>query len=170
MKKLFLSLSLIAPQAAFAATDQGVKGLIIDAHSIINILIGLVASCALLFFIWGLARFILHVGGDESAVEEGRNFMKWGLIGLFVMVSIWGIVNFLVDASGLNPGGVGPSRLPGQSVNDTINGGDTSGSVSPLRHIDNIAVVCGRGLSTNGVCIALSAHDRIGGYGFGFFL
>lgn len=93
-------LTLCTPVVALAA-GQGIKALIISAHNLINVLIGIVASCAFLFFLWGLAKFILHVNGDESAVEEGKAFMKWGIIALFVMMSIWGIVNFLISASGL---------------------------------------------------------------------
>lgn len=94
------ALTTLTPLVARAAA-QGVKALIISAHNLINVLIGIVASCAFLFFVWGLAKFILHVNGDESAVEEGKAFMKWGIIALFVMLSIWGIVNFLISASGL---------------------------------------------------------------------
>lgn len=122
-----VAIATFLPLVSFAQTQaRGIKGLIISVHDIINILIGIVASCALLFFIWGLAKFILHVSGDEGAVEEGKRLMKWGLMALFVMVSIWGIVNFLVDASGLGS----PGRFWGNSP-DPTNPGPGS-SVNPL--------------------------------------
>ena len=68
---------------------------------LVNILLDLIAaaipvmaSLALLAFFWGLAKFIFRLGGDEKALAEGKNLMKWGLIALFIMVSVWGILRF----------------------------------------------------------------------------
>ena len=68
--------------------------LISAVGSLVNQLIGVVGGLALLVFLWGLAKFIFHVGGDEKAVEEGKRVMKWGLLALFVGFSVWGIVIF----------------------------------------------------------------------------
>lgn len=79
---------------------------------LIMLAIPLVASLALLVFLWGLVKFIYRVGGDEKAVTEGKNLMIWGVIALFVMVSIWGIIRLLSGEFGftfgfpLLPGGV----------------------------------------------------------------
>jgi hypothetical protein len=39
-------------------------------------------------------RFVL-AAGDEKKVSAGKSLMFWGAIGLFVMVSVWGIVSIL---------------------------------------------------------------------------
>jgi hypothetical protein len=69
---------------------------------IVNIFIDLilmtipvVASLALLVFFWGLVKFIWNVSGDEKAITEGKSLMIWGIIALFVLVSIWGILRFM---------------------------------------------------------------------------
>jgi hypothetical protein len=67
---------------------------------LINTVIPVIASLALLSFIWGLAKFIGRVGGDEKAVSEGKSFMIWGIIALFVLVTLWGILGFLSDQFG----------------------------------------------------------------------
>lgn len=67
---------------------------------LISITIPVVAGLTLLVFFWGLVKFIMAVGGDEKAVSEGKNLMIWGIIGLFIMVSIWGILHFLTDQFG----------------------------------------------------------------------
>lgn len=56
--------------------------------------IPVVAGIALLVFFYGLGKFILNAGSD-SGRDEGKQVMKWGIISLFVLVSIWGIVAFL---------------------------------------------------------------------------
>ena len=66
-------------------------------------LIVLVASIALLLFFWGIAKFI-RAAGDEKAVDEGKRFMFWSVIALFVMASLVGLITFLQEASfGGNP-------------------------------------------------------------------
>lgn len=73
-----------------------------DLRSLVGIFIELILTAlpvvvglAFLVFTWGLAKFIFRVGGDEKAVLEGKNLMKWGLIALFIMISIWGILRFI---------------------------------------------------------------------------
>ena len=43
-------------------------------------------------------------GGNEQSVEDGKKLMLWGIIGLFVCVSMWGIVRILVDSFGFDGG------------------------------------------------------------------
>lgn len=62
--------------------------------NLINTALPVVAGLALLVFIWGLAKFIFRVGGDEKAIAEGKSLMIWGLIALFIMVSFIGIISF----------------------------------------------------------------------------
>ena len=62
----------------------------------ITITIGL----AIAFFFYGLAKYILNAG-DEEKKKEGKSIMIWGVIALFVMVSIWGIINVLADTFGV---------------------------------------------------------------------
>ena len=69
-------------------------------NAIINQAIPVVVSLAFLFFVWGLAKFIL-LSGDEKRHEEGRNIMIWGIIALFVLVSVWGIVNLVGNLTGI---------------------------------------------------------------------
>lgn len=111
MKKtiILVLILLMQPLIAFAQL-RGVKDLIAAAGGLINYLINVVIAIALLVFFWGLVKFIFRVGGDKDAVEEGRRLMVWGLITLFVMVSVWGIINFM--AAAVLPGGKPAPPLP----------------------------------------------------------
>lgn len=73
----------------------------------INLAIPVVMSIAALAFFWGVAKFIL-AAGDENAVKEGKQFMFWGIIGLVVMSSIFGIIALLAGDIG---GGLGIPQL-----------------------------------------------------------
>jgi hypothetical protein len=86
----FLVLPLIA-QAAVGSFQE----LLTAFGSIIAKLIPLAVGVALLFFFWGVAKTI-RGADNENTVAEGKRIMLWGIIALFVMVSIWGIVKFLI--------------------------------------------------------------------------
>ena len=62
---------------------------------LIQLTLPVLAGLSFLAFLWGLLKFIFRIGGDENAVTEGKNLMIWGLVGLTVMVSIYGILRFL---------------------------------------------------------------------------
>jgi len=71
---------------------KGLVGIFVD---LIRTALPVIAGLALLVFFWGLVKFIFRAGGDEKAVEEGKNLMKWGLIALFIMVSFLAILAFV---------------------------------------------------------------------------
>jgi len=88
----------------------GIKDLIVAVGGLINPLIVILVGVALLVFFWGLAKFIFRVGGDEKAVEAGKKLMLWGLLALFVMLSVWGIITFFQRELNLPIGGSSSSQ------------------------------------------------------------
>ncbi|MDB5204596.1 MAG: hypothetical protein JWP09_624 [Candidatus Taylorbacteria bacterium] len=58
--------------------------------AVVPFLIGL----GLILFLAGVIKFVSS-GDNEEARQGGRNMMLFGIISLFVMVSIWGFVNIL---------------------------------------------------------------------------
>jgi hypothetical protein len=89
---------------------QNLTELILVFVNLIRLLIPLVIALTLLSFMWGLAKFI-GKAGDSKSHEEGKNLMKWGLVGLFVMLSLFGILRFAYDDVGFN-GSLGIPLLP----------------------------------------------------------
>lgn len=55
---------------------------------------------ALLVFTYGLVKFIAKAG-DEGEVKKGRGIMTWGLLAMFVMFSVWGIIEFIGSELGI---------------------------------------------------------------------
>jgi len=78
------------------------QSLLIQTKILINLLFPVVGGLALLYFFWGLAKLVLNAG-DEKGREEGKQIMKWGIVALFVLVSIWGIVIFIQRTLGVTP-------------------------------------------------------------------
>ncbi len=82
----------VLPSIAFAAND--VLGIVATVGGLIKFETPIISELALLYFFYGLAKFILNAG-DEEKRAEGRSIMIWGIIALFVMVSVWGLVRIL---------------------------------------------------------------------------
>src|SRR3989344_3283344 len=104
MKKFIGAASLYAiPMLALAGNAADVsyfENLAGDFGNIIDILLPIVIALGLLFFFWGLATFIL-AAGDEEKREKGKKIMIWGIVALFAMVTVWGLVNFLNNILGI---------------------------------------------------------------------
>lgn len=102
--KISLAFVCVAiPVSAHAVETFGRSvDLIRGIKTIIGLLIPVAFALALLFFFWGMAKFVLKAG-EESGREEGKEIMKWGIIALFVIASIWGIVAFIQDELDIDP-------------------------------------------------------------------
>lgn len=66
---------------------------------VFNALIFLIISLALVYFLYGIAKYILRYG-DESARNESIRIMTHGLIALFVMFAVWGLTELVVSLIG----------------------------------------------------------------------
>ncbi len=67
---------------------------------ILNPLIVLLFAIALIVFLWGVFEFV-RKADDESAREEGRRSMMWGIIGMFIMFGVFGIIRILLTSVGV---------------------------------------------------------------------
>lgn len=110
MKKYFVAtLSFLALPLVAAAQELGnLADLIAALGDVVNIATPVIVGIALIAFFWGLAKFIFSAG-DEEKRESGKHIMIWGIVALFVMVSIWGIVRFIGDALDIEEGGEVPT-------------------------------------------------------------
>ncbi len=87
-----VSAAALAPFFAFAqGTPRNLQDLIGRFVEILGALIPLLFGIALIGFLWGVAITILQADNEEKR-KEGRQIMIWGIIGLFVMTAVWGIV------------------------------------------------------------------------------
>lgn len=95
MRNYILALLLIlAPSLVSAATISSLSGLADFFLTIARSLIPIFITLALVAFFWGIAKFILAAGNPEK-IEEGRKIIIYGVISLFVMITLVGILSFL---------------------------------------------------------------------------
>ena len=97
MKKIIGAVVLLTPGVAFALQDiTDVDSLSTRLLSIGNIISYILVSAAVLFIVYNVVWYL--VKGKDSAEKgtAGLNIL-YGISGLFVIVSIWGIVNILTN-------------------------------------------------------------------------
>ncbi len=108
-KTALISLSLFAAPllaAAQATTPaSGIMGLLNLIGTVINAVIPLLIGAALVVFFWGLVKYILN--------RKNKDLLYTGLIALFIMVSVWGIIRIAQSTLGLG----GTQTLPVPHVN-----------------------------------------------------
>lgn len=63
-------------------------------------IVPLIFTLAFLYFLWGMVMFIKGAD-DVKKREESKKFIYWGIIGLTVMVAVWGIVQIVTSTFGL---------------------------------------------------------------------
>lgn len=67
-------------------------------EQIINPLIFLLFALAFVYFLWGVFEFIQK----PEDHEKGRNTMLYGVIGMFIMVSVFGIMRLIANTIGVD--------------------------------------------------------------------
>jgi hypothetical protein len=67
----------------------------------VAILIPLIFAAAFVLFLWGVLKFMY--AADAAKKKESQKLIWYGLIGLFVMVSVWGILKIVGTTLGIDP-------------------------------------------------------------------
>jgi len=66
---------------------------------IINPLIVLLFALAVVFFIYGLAEYLLSPDNEEIR-KTSKSHMLWGIIGMFIMIAVFGIMGLILNTLG----------------------------------------------------------------------
>jgi hypothetical protein len=75
----------------------------------------LVLGAAVVFFLWNIFQVVKNAG-DEKELQKFKQKAVWGIVGIAVMVSMWGLVNFLTSSANLDNTTVPYPVLPNGST------------------------------------------------------
>src|SRR3989344_3291597 len=100
MKKFIYAVLAFAPVLAFAQNLDNVSRLVDSVSSIVGQVIPIMFALAIIYFFWGLIKFI-RSAGDPNAAAEGKGIMIYGVIAIAIMVSIYGLVAWLQGSFGV---------------------------------------------------------------------
>jgi hypothetical protein len=94
----YIITALLLPQQLFAAQPQNFAEVVGWAANFAALLIPFIIALTFLYIIWGLAKHWVIDGGSEESAQTGRMVLITGVIGLTVMVGIWGLVSLVRSA------------------------------------------------------------------------
>ena len=143
MKKIFniiISSIVLLPLSAFAQTVNPVTGavsinqggqatqvgtqltnIVKQFSNIANLVYGSLFVVALILFFWGVLQYLASSkSGDAAKQKEAYRYLGFGIIALTVMVSIWGIITFLLGSLGIDGGGSGGRLIPTAPVQSNV--------------------------------------------------
>jgi hypothetical protein len=125
--------------------------------TIVKALGTLFISGSVVAFFFGLMNFIWGMrNGDTKVITNGKDFMIWALVALFVMFSVYGIVKFfqgLVPGLNSNTISIPEIRYGGSSGSSATPGGQTGGTGSQTTSLKAVGEQCISGAEcTTGNC------------------
>jgi hypothetical protein len=93
MKKSLISISLIVNSVAITLADATTGNLILQntVKHVFSPLYQLAAATAVAYFLFGVAKFIYDLNDPEKKTL-GKSHLLWGMVGLFIILSIGGIL------------------------------------------------------------------------------
>ena len=90
--------SFVLPLSALAAITD-INSIFTFIKGVLNTVLPLIIALAVVVFVWGIFQYV--VAADEEKKKEAQSKIIYGVVGLFVMVSVWGLVNILVNTFGI---------------------------------------------------------------------
>lgn len=106
----FLALAQRTPVSCAGIGMGSIEGIICKIGDLLNIIIPIMIVLGVVFFIWGVVTFV--IGDDEEAKTKGRDRMIYGIIGLVVIVAMWGLVGVVRKTFGLEGSSAGAPATP----------------------------------------------------------
>ena len=84
---------ILVPAVAFAQAPQTFQELAADIVDILDASTAVLIIAGIVVYFYGISTNILSF--SEDGMEKVKAYFFWGIIVLFVMVSIWGILRLL---------------------------------------------------------------------------
>ncbi len=118
IKKVLIGAATFAlPAIAFAdpisvnvqggsSTNTLIQGILSIVKTTLDTIIPIVVVLGVVYFIWAVIQYVTVKDEEERGLA--RSHMIMGIIALFVIVSIWGLVGFLATTTGVGQGGTVP--------------------------------------------------------------
>lgn len=95
-----MSFLFTTAEAAVSSTNSTVNSIVSKiSANIITPIVEFLFVFAMLIFIWGIVGYIMG-GEDPERRKQGQSHILWGVVGMAIMVSVYGIVRFVFSSVG----------------------------------------------------------------------
>jgi len=87
-----------------------IPSLLCKISQLLNSVIPVLIALGVVYFVWGVVTYV--ISSDEEAKKTGRNRIIYGIIGLAVIIAMWGLVGILTKTFGLENSNNNVINLP----------------------------------------------------------
>ena len=109
MKRVTYALLVFAPVLALAQAPLTIVPFLANVNNLIlNPIIALLFGISFVYFAYGVVKFLQLDAADKSR-DEARSAILWGLVGMVIMFSVYGIIYFVLASFGLSKTDIGLS-------------------------------------------------------------
>ena len=88
------------PSVCTGGNITTIQSLICKLNEILGAVLPFLVALGVLYFVWGVITFV--ISSDEEAKKRGRDRIVFGIIGLAVIIGLWGLVRIVVNTFNLN--------------------------------------------------------------------
>lgn len=110
----FAALAQMAGNASCTTSTGGIaysagtaQYIICRIGNVLDVLIPILVVLGVVYFIWGVVQYV--ISSEEEAKQAGKMRMIYGIIGLVVIVAMWGLVGIVNNTLGLGVGTSAPA-------------------------------------------------------------
>lgn len=126
--KIGITVGILSPLAVLAA-GKDLKYLIDIVMTYIGYAVFFILALATIMFVWNVYKYFISSGDNAESKKEAGLYVMWSIVGFFVILSLWGLVNILLRTFNLDNNapttffGVFKPSIPGWTQNP---GGSTN--------------------------------------------
>lgn len=96
-----------------------IRDFLMESICLLRFIIPLLITLGVVFFIWGVIHYLLNPENSAKR-DEAKQYILWAIIGLFVIVSMWGLVQIFRATFGFS-GSSDNIVIPQLQVPSTVN-------------------------------------------------
>ena len=87
--------SIVSAQSSLVYSgSSGISGIFSWFGALLSTVLPLIIALAIVWFVYNVFRFTIQSSSDEDRAKAKTDIV-WGIVGIFVMVYVWGLVNVL---------------------------------------------------------------------------
>ncbi len=112
-------LSVFAVETSFLGQTSGLGGTALLFNGVLTWAVPTLIACAVVYFLYGVLMYVI-MGDDEEKKEKAKSTILYGIVGIFVMVSVYGLVRLVQSTFGV---GINDRAITPPDLSGVINGG-----------------------------------------------
>lgn len=88
---------------------DGLDYTICRLQGLLNSVVPLLITLGVVYLVWGIVQYV--IGDSDEAKTKGRDKIIYGIIGLVIIVGLWGLVYIVFNTFGLNRDNYAPTPM-----------------------------------------------------------